>query len=283
LKYIFKNLIYCGKLKGEIYHITGDVYYLMLLLPRKRTVMTIHDMVSVERNKGLKKHIIKWLWYGIPTKRCEKITVISKQTRNELLKYYPNIAERIVEIPNPVDPEFSYTEYQFNEIEPTILQIGTRENKNLEKVIEALHGIKCKLRIIGSLSDLQKNLLKKNDIKYENVCNVSDEQMIIEYRNSDLVLFVSTYEGFGMPIIEAQASGRPVVTSNLLPMNEVAGDKACLVNPYDSNSIREGVEKVIINKEYREQLIKDGKVNAERYSVDRITKMYLEVYEMMQK
>ena len=70
-----------------------------------------------------------------------------------------------------------------------------------------------------------------------------------------MLTFVSTYEGFGLPILESQATGRPVVTSNVSSMPEVAGDAACLVNPYDADSIREGILRVINDDAYRKDLM----------------------------
>ena len=99
-----------------------------------------------------------------------------------------------------------------------------------------------------------------------------------EYRNADMLLFVSTYEGFGLPIVEANAVGRPVVTSQISSMPEVAADAACLVDPYDVASIRHGVQRVIENAAYRNELIQRGYVNAMRFSQEVVAARYAEVY-----
>ena len=80
---------------------------------------------------------------------------------------------------------------------------------------------------------------------YVNYTNLSQEAIIQQYIDCDMLSFVSTYEGFGMPIIEAQAIGRPVITSNIGAMKEVALDTACLVDPYDVESIKNGIQKLI--------------------------------------
>lgn len=76
-----------------------------------------------------------------------------------------------------------------------MLHIGTRPNKNLERVIEALEGIKCHLRIIGKLTSEQEKLLSEKKIKYSNGINLTDEEILNEYILCDIVSFPSLYEG----------------------------------------------------------------------------------------
>jgi glycosyltransferase involved in cell wall biosynthesis len=92
------------------------------------------------------------------------------------------------------------------------------------------------------------------------------------------VVFASTYEGFGMPIVEANATGRPVVTSNIGPMPEVAGSAACLVDPFDCSSIREGIVRVIGDADYRSHLVAGGFENVKRFQADVIAAQYAAVY-----
>ena len=103
--------------------------------------------------------------------------------------------------------------------------------------------------------------------------------MAERYRQADVVVFASPYEGFGMPVVEAQATGRPVVTSNIEPMMWVAGaESACFVDPFDPVSIRAGIERVIQDEPYRNKLTTNGLGNVKRYSIRQIAGQYIQVY-----
>src|ERR1039457_1051746 len=138
-------------------------------------------------------------------------------------------------------------------------------NKNICRVAEALQRIPCRLDIIGRLTERQREVLEFNRIQYTEQWDLSDQQVIEKYRQCDLVVFASIYEGFGMPIVEANATGRPVVTSNIGSMPEVAGTAACLVDPFDCASIREGILRVIEDADYRNNLVAQGYENAKRF------------------
>lgn len=98
------------------------------------------------------------------------------------------------------------------------------------------------------------------------------------YQSCDLVCFVSTYEGFGMPILEAQAVGRPVLTSDISPMREVAGEGAFKVDPFDVDSIRTGLERLIGDGGLREDLIREGFRNVKGYSAESVAAQYAALY-----
>src|SRR5262249_47496010 len=90
--------------------------------------------------------------------------------------------------------------------------------------------------------------------------------------------FASLHEGFGLPIIEAQAVGRPVITSTIAPMCDVAGDSACLVDPYNVESIRQGIAAILNSHDYRKDLVEKGYRNAARYSPASVARRYLLLY-----
>ena len=270
------------KYQRDINHITGDVHYLSFLLRPSRTILTILDCVGLESYKGIKYWLYWFIWYWLPSRRCALIVVISKSTKEQVIKYVKCDPNKIRIIHCSVSDKFIRVPKSFNALSPRILHIGTAENKNLERHITALCNIPCTFVIVGELSETQLRALENSHINYENHKNLTAQEVVNEYISCDLLLFASIYEGFGIPIIEAQAIGRPVVTSNLWSMPEVAGDAAILVNPFDIDSIRAGVNLVISNSEFREGLVHKGYQNCKRFSAKNIgeqyAKTYLEVY-----
>lgn len=264
--------------QGDVNHVTGDVHYLTFLLAPGRTVLTVHDLVLLGRLRGIRRRIAWLFWYWLPVWRSRAVVTISEATRSALLDSVRCDPAKVRVIHNNVSDEFQPAPRPFNAQSPRILQIGTKPNKNLERVAEALEGIPCRLAVVGPLSAEQTQTLRRHNIDYENHVGLSREALVAQYAEADMLLFASTYEGFGLPIVEAQAVGRPVVTSDLQPMPEVAGDAACLVDPFDVASIRAGVLKVIGDEEYREQLVEAGYRNVERFRPAAVAGRYAALY-----
>jgi glycosyltransferase involved in cell wall biosynthesis len=265
--------------QSQVNHITGDVHYLAAFLSGRRTLVTIHDCVTLRGGRrGLRYRLYKWIWFEMPMSRAAVVVAISEFTRTQLREMVPECAGKIIVIPDPLALGFAPDPRAFNEREPVILHLGTTPHKNIERVAEALHGISCKLDIVGDLNPVQQAALEKFGVKYLNSSRLTDAEIIDKYRAADLVEFCSTYEGFGMPVVEANAVGRPVVTSSLQPMAWVAGAAACLVDPFDVASIRSGILRVIEDREYREQLVRAGFENAKRFSAESVARSYREVY-----
>lgn len=284
VKSILRNGLFAKKKEehGIINHITGDVHYLLWFLNKRKTIVTVHDIMYYHYLKGLKRMIWKYL-YIIPLKRAAYVTFISHFAYKQVCEVIELRSDRIHIIPNPVDDSFIFSPKVFNAKRPIILHIGTLERKNLNRTIAALNGIECHLRIIGEINNDILIQLKKHNVEYSNAINLSHQEIVEEYRKADIINFPSLFEGFGMPIIEGQATGRVVVTSNLSPMKEVAGEGAVLVDPYSVDDIRNAYHKIIQDASFREVLIKKGRENVSRFSVDIIAEQYMNIYKSMQQ
>ena len=271
------NLFEASRRQGDVNHITGDVHYLAYALRGGKTVLTVLDLVLVHRLRGWRRAVMLNLWYRWPVRRVACVTVISQFTKDDLLQHVDVEPDKVHVIPPPVSPRFLPDPRPFGD-PPRVLLVGTKPNKNLERVAEALEGLRCTVRIVGPLSAEQRAALERHRLVYSSDVGLSDDEMIREYQQCDLLCFASTFEGFGMPIAEAQAVGRPVVTSNVCSMPEVAGGAACLVDPFQVASIRAGLERVMSDASYREELVRRGFENARRFRPETIAARYAELY-----
>nr|WP_321452405.1 glycosyltransferase family 1 protein [uncultured Carboxylicivirga sp.] len=274
-----KNGIFSNKKQVGINHITGDVHFITPFLSKKRTINTYHDFTFLKNSKGISHFILWFFWVYLPVKRSRYLTTISEITKKELIKYGKCKAEKIMVIPNIISEDYKRVDKVFNQTCPTILQIGTTPNKNLERLIEAIEGISCRLHIIGQLNTSIINSLERCNINYLNQHQIPEKELRQAYVDCDMVSFCSLNEGFGLPILEAQSTGRPVITSDLSSMPEVAGEGACLVDPYNVDSIRNGILKVMNDDTYRKQLIKKGFENCKRFNPKVVASQYEALYK----
>jgi glycosyltransferase involved in cell wall biosynthesis len=264
--------------QGEVNHVTGDVHYLALGLVRKRTVLSIMDCGNLVRLRGWRRLVMRWLWFSWPISRSRVVTALSEATRRDLVELVGVAPERIRIVYATLAREFVAQPAAFNVRYPKILMVGTAPNKNLERMAEALSGLPCQIEVIGWATRAQRDAFAAHGLDAAILGDIGDAAMLAAYQRCDLLLFASTLEGFGMPIVEAQAVGRPVVTSNCSAMPEVAGGGACLVDPFDPASIRAGVDRVIRDTAYRDDLVQRGFVNAQRFSISKIASDYAAIY-----
>lgn len=264
--------------KYDIIHITGTEHYLLPFLKSQKTVITVHDLGFYTNHGWSLRKIWKYFLWVKPLKSASFITFISDKSRREsqrLIQYNMTSTEVVY---NAVSLDLTFSTKKVNLLNPRILHIGTKPNKNLNNTILALKGRKCHLRIIGEIDDNIKLLLHLYQIDYSLADKLTDGEITNEYKDCDIVNFPSFYEGFGMPIIEGQAMGRVVVTSDREPMNDISGGAAVLVNPADVDSIRNGYDLAISNYD---TLVGMGLKNVQRFKVETIALQYLEIYKRL--
>jgi glycosyltransferase involved in cell wall biosynthesis len=277
---LLRNCLYASKKQGQVNHITGDVNYLALFLSKRKTILTLHDIDSLQIQNKLKSILLQFIWLKLPVNCVRYITVVSNYTKSQLLKAYHSPEDKIVVIPNCIP----FTEKDFkpkttiDKASPVLLQIGTKKNKNLENLVSAIKGVPCKLIVIGVLSPEQDVLLKDHHIDYKNYSSITYNKVIELYYEADIVTFVSIYEGFGLPIIEANALGRPVITSNCTAMPETAGKGALLVDPLNPEQIREGIIKLVTDNLFRNDLVEAGYKNSLRFRPNVVVPQYEALY-----
>jgi glycosyltransferase involved in cell wall biosynthesis len=272
-------LVYVAARRAPINHIVGDISFVSLVLPGNRTIVTIHDFGRLYSLSGLRAAVYRMLYCEAPLRRCRYVTAISEQVAKELATLFPWASGKVRVIPDCLPDGFHYIPKTFNAACPRILQIGTKPNKNLERLVSALTGESCELHVVGRLSEAQESLLRSSRLSYRNSINLSEAELLNAYAGADVVAFVSTYEGFGLPVLEGNAIGRPVLTSDLPPMSDVAGLAACRVDPYSVQSIRKGFRRIVTDADYRRDLVERGLANAKRFSAVEIARQFADLYE----
>jgi glycosyltransferase involved in cell wall biosynthesis len=279
VKKIILNLRFAKKQKADVYHVTGDVHYAVMALPKKRTILTIHDCVFLYQYSGLKRWFFHRLLLKWPVNHCRVVTTISEQSKNDIVKFSGCNPGKVRVINNPLTETIYFKPKTFNRQLPVLLFLGSTPNKNLERVIEAVKDIPCVLDIVGIIPEEQEKKLRQYNISFNQSSRLSEQELAEKYFSCDLLLFPTLFEGFGLPIIEAQKAGRAVLTSKLSPMQEVAGSAACLVDPENIASIREGILKIVNDEGYREQLVNTGFENIKRFEPQTIALQYYSLYK----
>jgi glycosyltransferase involved in cell wall biosynthesis len=272
-------LAYITARRAPVNHIVGDITFAALALPGDRTIVTVHDFGRLQSLSGWRAGLFRLLYFEAPFRHCRFVTVISGQVAKELADLLPWASSKVRVIPDCLPDGFRHIPKSFNSTRPRILQIGTKPNKNLENLASALVGECCELDIVGRLSAAQKSHLERCGVPYRNSVDVPEGELLDAYARADIVAFVSTYEGFGLPILEGNAVGRPVLTSDLPPMSDVAGEAACRVDPHNVDSIRGGLKRIITDADYRQDLIARGLENVSRYSSAEIARQFAALYE----
>jgi len=275
------NLLRLPRTPNSIYHVVGDVHYAALALPRERTVVTYHDAVSLHRLSGLRRHLVLEYSYRRPMECAGAVTTISQFAKSELEEACGGLNRPVHVVHNPADPVFSGVRPHPCSGRPGILQIGTLPHKNAEIVVRALAGMDCDLHIVGPPDAHLSQLASALRVQVGWHTGIGDRELVELYAAATVVTFASGYEGFGFPVIEAQAVGCPVITSTCCSLPEVAGDGALFVEPGNVDALRSAIRRVLDDPSLRSRLIERGRRNVERFNVSTITAQYLAIYRSL--
>jgi glycosyltransferase involved in cell wall biosynthesis len=240
------------------------------------TVVTVHDLIPTRHPEWLlPARRNRWI-YGLmcrAIRRARHLIADSSWTKAEVVQVLGYPSERIAVIPLAPDPLFRRASAGDEERSPLgatryLLHVGGHHwNKNLPRLLDAYailrsaQGIQHALVLVGEASSgLDALLAARGDLRR---CIVQFErvptrELAALYRHADLLAFPSLAEGFGLPVLEAMASGCPVVSSNRPPLAELAGEAAVLVDPEDASAIARGMEQVLLDPALAEALRKRG-------------------------
>jgi hypothetical protein len=261
--------------QGDINHVTGDINFINLFFKKRRTILTVPDCYLLSKFNFIYYFLYKLFWLDLPILKSSAVITISQKIKSEILKY-SNIDKNKIKVINcPLNKIFKLRRKKFNK-KPVILIIGTSPNKNMERMISAINGINCKLRIIGQINYKIKDRLNSYCIEYKELFNLTNEQVFQEYKRCDMLLFVSLYEGFGLPVLEALSANCNVLCSNIATYQELFEEYVYFCNHYDkADIIRKLVE---MTHHESSNLIKQNFLK-EKYSFSKSAKQILRLLE----
>lgn len=270
-------------LRFPLIHITGDIHFTAIGLRHAYVVLTIHDLGMLDEGSRIRRMLKRLFWLTLPLRSCDHLIAVSHQTKEDIHRRSGYPLDKITVIPSVISPTFRRRDAQPDQPKPQILHIGLAENKNLSGHAEALSGLDVHLRIIGEPSPDQHSMLRSHGIDYSTASKLSEEEIQAEYAQSELLLFCSTLEGYGMPIIEAQTIGVPVITSDRSPMKETSGQGALLADPEKPESIRSAVLAILESETTKASLIERGFTNAAACSASHSAALHAELYDALRR
>jgi glycosyltransferase involved in cell wall biosynthesis len=301
------------KLHVDLTHIP---FHRVPLLMAKPYVVTIHDLSSLfyDDATGI-LHAARVFRLKRGLERASRVIAVSGATRRDVVNLVPQAADRVRLIYNAPDPQFIargvltaagsaaatarerhriLERYQIRY--PFLLYAGSiRPQKNIPRLIEAFAVVRQKLEDHGGYKDLRLIIIGDDISRYPNVRRaviqsrvehcvrflgfIPLETLRVFHELATAFVFPSLYEGFGLPPLEAMASGTPVIASEVSSLPEVVGGAAMLVNPENVFDIARGITEVLLNPELREEMITRGRRQAARFSWARTAREVLAVYE----
>ena len=267
---------------------------------KKPYVVTVHDVGPLTRPEFFSKRSIRWMKLGFAymVKKAAGIICVSQATADEVLsKAGKHLGNRLHVIHEGVDPMF------FDESDekclvdlpglppkgtPFCLAAGAiSPRKNVLSIVHAMERLKDDLPhhlcLVGGAGwDVTEVFRRFHDSpigeRIHYLGYVSDAQLHALYSLADVFVYPSLFEGFGLTVLEAMASGCPVVTSNISSLPEVAGDAAVLVDPYDVSSIAKAIFEVCSDTTFNTEISSLGKKRAQKFSWDQCARQVVDVY-----
>lgn len=262
-----------------------------------RSILTIHDVRRLQSDWGLPGRMAFRHALTTAIKITDTVVTVSEAMRNELLPYCGRTP--VCVIPNALDPSFTNTIPSATEQEAFrsklslpdsfLLAVGHFERrKNYPRLIEALahlrdNGRPSHLLIIGNESGEKVALQAKIASSGLTGCvtlasGLSDREVRCAYALCELFVFPSTYEGFGIPILEAMAAGRPMALSDIPVFREITGGRGSFFSPFSSREMSRVIERILSAKKDQESIVNLGYERLKHYDYAIIAAQYKALY-----
>lgn len=277
MKLVWRNLFLTGKLKKhdiDIFHGLSNELPTGIHKTKIPSVVTIHDLIFM-RYPEFYKPVDRKIYFRKMKYACQaadKIIAISRQTQNDVETFFQVSPEKVAVIYQPVAATFFEKQddatvlKKYNVPEKYILAVGTLESrKNQLTLLEALHQLNAEipLVLVGKpttyIAELKKFMAEKGmEGQVIFLSGLPENELAALYQNALISVYISVFEGFGLPVIESMASGCPVLTSSVSCLPETAGDAAVLCNPADVSDVAKKLKSLLEDESLRKQIVQKG-------------------------
>lgn len=282
----------------DVFHMPD---HLLPLLPIKaKKIITVHDLCFYKypQTFGFMKRYYKIFLTPLSIKQADFIIADSFSTKSDIIEIFSCNPEKIGVVHLGVSNEFKVLK-DFDRLEDAqkkynlpsnfILFVGTLEKrKNIESLIDAYRILKEKkyevtLVIVGKKGWLYQGIFDKvKKYNLENhvvfISGVDQNELVALYNLAKVFVYPSLYEGFGLPVLEAMACGCPVIASNVSSIPEIASNASILIDPKNIEELCSAIEKVLIDDELRNGLIKKGLERVKNFTWEKCVKETLAIY-----
>lgn len=273
------------KLQLDIYHGLSHELPMGIEKTNAKLIVTIHDLIFLRYPEFYRK-IDREIYDKKFRHACRiatRIHSISDQTKWDLIHYYGIPEEKITVIYQSINPIFfERADNDFkNDLRKKhqlpkkfLLSVGTVEpRKNLLSLLEGMISSKTyvPLVVVGKSTDYMHKVQKfieadLNRLQVYFLPRIADDELAALYQMAEVLVYPSFFEGFGLPVAEAQASGCPVITSNISSLPEAGGDAAYYIDPEKPEEIGEALKTILSDQALRKSMIARGKTNAQRFT-----------------
>jgi len=257
-------------------------------------VVTIHDLIFI-RFPQFYKAIDRKIYFSKVKYACssaQKIIAISQQTKDDIIRFFNVNPNKIEVVYQSVSPVFFKQENnknllsKYNLSERFILSVGTHEpRKNQLSILKAIHSEKIDIQVVfvGKSTSYSKNLTRfitenkmENQVKF--LINISENDLAGLYQLAYCSIYISFFEGFGLPVIESMASHCPVITSNVSCLPETAGGAAILCSPNNFSELAIQIKTLLENSDLRNDLIQKGIERARLFHPEYFSEKMISLY-----
>lgn len=277
----------------------ADIVYLpnftLISFSFRPIVSVIHDMIEFKVGEKFSKLRMAYRHMIVPrmASKSKAVITVSENSKKDIIEICKTEVSKIRVIYDAVSNDFNKVSDNSLRLikDAYILYVGTVDHpgKNLFNAIKAFEKYKSdthsdmKFLVCGMpgkgfevVEELMNNSKFSNDILYKGFVN--DNDLFNYYSFASLFIFISYYEGFGMPILEAMKFGIPVITSNRSSLPEVAGEAALICDPDNLEEILESIYKIINDENIKNKLVENGYKNLERFSWEETAQKTLKIF-----